>query len=261
MPPSQRLPTTISCLQFQFTCSKWIRHTKSNIWLQDTLLILSSVHHSLLINHKIFDIYLTTKAFRAIAPSSVVFQKWLEHLDWTKVKRKKRKVKVETRLPPLSLFSSKHTKVTTMEKNNFWILQLLFPPASAPPLPPSPSNTEAWWPPHLTQRSRGRVGNQEVLSQLTRIYYDLVSQCSMGFLSRGMFVRQGEIQVTQRNQREGGQIGLKDNITNTRTMFVTKRLRDQVQVSKVFQKAPFCSQLFKSSKTKLLTFSNMHSLS
>ena len=29
------------------------------------------------------------------------------------------------------------------------------------------------------------MGNQEVLSQLTRIYYDLVSQCSMGFLSRG----------------------------------------------------------------------------
>jgi len=40
---------------------------------KDTLLILSSVHHSLLINHKIFDIYLTTKAFRANAPSSVVF--------------------------------------------------------------------------------------------------------------------------------------------------------------------------------------------
>ena len=112
-----------------------------------------------------FDVYCRiTKAFRAIAPSSVVFQKWLEHLDWTKVKRKKRKVKVETRLPPLSLFSSKHTKVTTMEKNNFWILQLLFPPASAPPLPPSPSNTEAWWPPHLTQWSKGRVVNQEVLS-------------------------------------------------------------------------------------------------
>ena len=35
-----------------------------------------------------FDVYCRkTKAFRAIAPSSVVFQKWLEHLDWTKVKR------------------------------------------------------------------------------------------------------------------------------------------------------------------------------
>ena len=39
---------------------------------------LSSVHHSLLINHKIFDIYLTTKAFRANAPSSVAFHFRLE---------------------------------------------------------------------------------------------------------------------------------------------------------------------------------------
>ena len=36
-----------------------------------TLLILSSVHHSLLIKHKIFDNYLTTKAFGANASSSL----------------------------------------------------------------------------------------------------------------------------------------------------------------------------------------------
>ena len=40
-----------------------------------------------------------------------------------------------------------------MGENNFWILQFLFPPAFAPPLPPSTSNTEASWPPHFAQRS------------------------------------------------------------------------------------------------------------
>ena len=138
---------------------------------------LSSVHHSLLINHKIFDIYLTTKAFRAIAPSSVVFQKWLEHLDWTKVKRKKRKVKVETRLPPLSLFSSKHTKVTTMGKTISGSSSSCFLPPlllHCPQVPPilrpdglliSPKDPrEEWW--------------TKKFSLLTRIYYDLVSQLS-----------------------------------------------------------------------------------
>ena len=68
-------------------------------------------------------------------------------------------------------------------------------------------------------------------------------------------------QINAPNQLGGGQIGVKDNIINTCTMFVTKPLRDQVQVSKELEKAPFCNQLFESIKTKLLTFSNMHSLS
>ena len=138
---------------------------------------LSLIHHPTWELNLMFDVYYRkTKAFRAIAPSSVVFQKWLEHfflLDKSWRKRKKWKWRLDC-----PHFHFEAHKSYYNGKNNFWILQLLFPPASAPPLPPSPSNTEAWWPPHLTQRSKGRVVNQEVLSQLSRIYYDLVSQLS-----------------------------------------------------------------------------------
>ena len=42
---------------------------------------------------------------------------------------------------------------TESAKNSFWILQFLFLPTSAPSLPPSPANAEAWWPPQSTHLS------------------------------------------------------------------------------------------------------------
>ena len=61
--------------------------------------------------------------------------------DWQKGKRKK--VKVRATLPLLSLWN---TSKLHCGKNNVWILQF-----AAPPLPPSPADTEAWRPPHLAQ--------------------------------------------------------------------------------------------------------------
>ena len=130
---------------------------------------LSLIHHPTRELNLMFDVYYrVTKAFRAIAPSSVVFQKWLEHLDWTKVKRKKRKVKVETRLPPLSLFSSKHTRVTTMGKTISGSSSSCFLPPlllHCPQVPPilrpdglliSPKDPrEEWWTKKFSLSCRG----------------------------------------------------------------------------------------------------------
>ena len=64
---------------------------------------------------------------------------------------------METRLD-CPHFHFKAHKSYNHGKNNFWILQFLLPPASAPPLPPSPSNTEAWWLPHFACADRCAMG-------------------------------------------------------------------------------------------------------
>ena len=111
----------------------------------DTLLILSSVHHSLLINHKIFDIYLTTKAFRAIAPSSVAFYWQLEQFNITKDPKLR---KWKWPLLPESKSGNFHQETheeSTVKKFN-WILQFSSPLAPPPLLLPCPKCllTEAW---------------------------------------------------------------------------------------------------------------------
>ena len=108
--------------------------------LHNTLLILSSVHHSLLINHKIFDIYLTTKAFRAIAPSSVAFYWQLEQFNITKDPKLR---KWKWPLSPESKSGNFHQE--THEESTVKKIQLdppvLIPPcapSSSPPLPQVP---------------------------------------------------------------------------------------------------------------------------
>ena len=131
-----------------------------------------------------FDVYCRkTKAFRAIAPSSVVFQRWLEHFDWTKVKRKKRKVKVETRLPPLSLFSSKHTKVTTMGKTI------------------SGSSSSCFLPPLPLHRPK-----VPPLLKPDGLLIPPKDRCAMGFLSRGTS------SLRTQKRKKGHYIGCQQNI-------------------------------------------------
>ena len=120
----------------------WESKTKR---IHDTLLILSSVHHSLLINHKIFDIYLTTKAFRAIAPSSVAFYWQLEQFNITKDPKLR---KWKWPLLPESKSGNFHQETheeSTVKKFN-WILQFSSPLAPPPLLLPCPKCllTEAW---------------------------------------------------------------------------------------------------------------------